>query len=251
MRKWKQKKETKNQCCGKGSCFLQNLDNLQLFTVFWNQWKLASALALPAASPASLTCPIALTSPLSFPLQGDILGYMYELWYNSISSSLTYEQSYAFLTMAMTDDTLQILPRLILRVPQWGRLYYYPHFIEEESKTSALCPSCFSNSNVCYLNQRVSKYLPISRVLVWSRDFQAASSEILTNWVNVEWSPVICFQRTSLMKAGFKSSQWASPFLYTLLGTAPSHVSLLINHSLWFLRAHGSHGQYSRNHGVC
>lgn len=141
--------------------------------------------------------------------------------------------------------------RLILRVPQWGRLYYYPHFIEEESKTWALCPSCFSNSSVCYLNQRVSKYLPISRVLVRSRDFQAASSEILTNWVNVEWSPVICFQQTSLMKAGFKSSQWASPFLYILLGTAASHVSLLINHSLWFLRAHGSHAQYSRNHGVC
>lgn len=41
MRKWKKKKETKNQCCGKGSCFLQNLDNLQLFTALWNQWRLA------------------------------------------------------------------------------------------------------------------------------------------------------------------------------------------------------------------
>ena len=81
--------------------------------------------SLESPAPASLTCPIALTSPLSFPLQGDILGYMYELWYNSISSSLTYEQSYAVLTIAMTDDTLQILPHLILTSTPGGR-YYSP-----------------------------------------------------------------------------------------------------------------------------
>lgn len=111
-----------------------------------------------------------------------------------------------------------------------------------------MCPRHFSDSKAYTLNQRIPKCLPISTVLVKNR---FPGSQLRDpDWVKVEWCPVICFEWTSLMKAGFQPSQCSAPS-HTLLGKALAWHTVLMNHCfLWVLRALYSHGQYSRNHTV-
>lgn len=112
-----------------------------------------------------------------------------------------------------------------------------------------MCPRHFSDSKAYTLNQRIPKCLPIQYSAGQKHRFPGSQLRD-PDWVKVEWYPVICFEWTSLMKAGFQPSQCSAPS-HTLLGKALAWRMVLMNHCfLWVLRALYSHGQYSRNHTV-
>lgn len=181
MRKWKKKKNDE----AKPAVSYKPLITVQRFIVLLPQWKLASALALSAAFPASLTCPGSCNLPTCHHPR------KVRFWDTCVSSGttrslLSFEQSYTFLTMAVTGDTLQILPPLILIAPN------------EEDCIIIL----ISQKREARLKPCVQVIFLIPRPVLWTRGFQNVfpSAEC---WLGTEISRQPA-QRSWLSKRGVK-----------------------------------------------